>query len=161
MRKIPIFVTLFIVSVLSSYGQRTDSSIIMVKAFGGNKFYQNNKNLSMSELVKVMSSDEQALKQIKSAQSSKTLADIIGFAGGFMVGWPVGTAIGGGKPNWTVAAIGSGLVVASIPIYQKVSKLSKSSVDIFNRNQKEGPFNNKTGINVSFTGNTIRLTLSF
>lgn len=30
---------------------------------------------------------------------------ILSYAGGFMIGWPIGTAIGGGKPAWALAGI--------------------------------------------------------
>jgi len=48
----------------------------------------------MIQLVNTMKINEQAYMQIKSAQSTYTMAMILSYAGGFMVGWPLGTAIG-------------------------------------------------------------------
>ncbi len=69
----------------------------------------------MLQLVKTMEPNEQAYKEIKAAQSTYTLAIIVGGVGGFMVGWPLGTALSGGEPNWIFAGIGAGLIVISIP----------------------------------------------
>ena len=62
-----------------------------------------------------MKPNEQAYKLIKSAQSTYTWGKcIFSYAGGFMIGYPLGTALGGGEPNWAMANIGAGLKAASI-----------------------------------------------
>jgi hypothetical protein len=104
----------------------------MKKGFGGYQFYKVEKRLNMNQLVYAMKSNEQAFSQIKKAQSNYTLASIVGFIGGFMVGWPIGTAIGGGQPNWTMAGIGAGLFIVSIPINQKSNNQAKHAVGIYN-----------------------------
>ncbi|MFN4246647.1 MAG: hypothetical protein ACK4EY_02930 [Flavipsychrobacter sp.] len=43
-------------------------------------------------------------------------AQILGGIGGGLIGWPVGTYIGGGDPEWTLAAIGGGLVAIAVPL---------------------------------------------
>src|SRR5687767_14455603 len=111
MRKLFFISVLMMICISSGFSQTGDISIKMKKVFGGYQFLQNERKLTMSQLVKIMQPNEQAYKQIKSAQSNKTFADIIGGIGGFLIGWPLGTAIGGGDPNWTMAGIGAGLVV--------------------------------------------------
>ena len=44
-----------------------------------------------------------------------TLAQYSVLRGGFLIGWPLGTALAGGDPNWTLAAIGAGCVAIAIP----------------------------------------------
>ncbi len=55
-----------------------------------------------------------------------------GFAGGFLVGWPLGTAVFGGKPNWALAGIGAGLIGVSIPFSSAFNRHAKRAVRIFN-----------------------------
>lgn len=161
MKRIAIIMTLLTVSFTFTFGQTVTDSISMKKVFGGYLFYQGEKRLNMNQLVKAVKPNEQAYKQIKSAQSTNTFASIIGFAGGFMVGWPIGTSIGGGEPNWTMAGIGAGLMVVSIPISQKFNKQAKQAVDIYNGGLLTSSFWNKSELRFSMTGNGVGLTLRF
>jgi hypothetical protein len=122
MKRIAIIMTLLTFACSITYGQVSTDSISIKKVFGGYQFYQGDKRLNMNQLVKAMEPNEQAYKEIKSAQSTYTLSTIVGFAGGFMVGWPLGAAVSGGEPNWTMAGIGAGLIVVSIPITQSFKK---------------------------------------
>lgn len=56
----------------------------------------------MNELVSTMKSNQNSYKLIKSANSNNLLAQVIGGIGGGLIGYPIGTAIGGGKTNWTL-----------------------------------------------------------
>ena len=106
--------------------------IEMEKIFGGYKYTQNGNHMTMRDLVKTMESNKQAFDLIKKAQSNNTLASIIGFAGGGLIGWPIGTAIGGGDANWTLAGIGAGLVAIGIPISLSANKKAKQAVELYN-----------------------------
>lgn len=41
---------------------------------------------------------------------------VLGFAGGALIGWPLGTALGGGDPEWYLAGIGAVLVGGAIAL---------------------------------------------
>jgi hypothetical protein len=161
MRNLTVLGILLFVCISSTFGQNPADSIVMKKAFGGYQFYQYDKRLNMSQLVEAMQTNEQAYKEIKAAQSTYTFAAIIGGAGGFMVGWPLGTAVAGGEPNWTLAGIGAGLIVISIPISQKFNKQAKTAVNTFNDGLKTSSFLEKTELRLAFTGNGIGLTIRF
>ena len=161
MKRIAIIISLLVVTFSFTFGQTSTDSIAMKKVFGGYQFYQGEKILRMNQLVKAMEPNEQAYKQIKSAQSTYTLASIVGFAGGFMVGWPIGTAISGGEPNWTMAGIGAGLIVVSIPISNSFNKKAKLAVDTYNGGLQTSSFWDKNELKLSMTGNGIGLTLNF
>ena len=125
-----LLVMLLAIGLNFSYGQTASDSISIKKIFGGYKFYQGDKKLSMAVLVNTMQANEQAFKEIKSAQSAYALATILGGAGGALVGWPVGAAIAGGKANWVLAGMGAGLIIASIPITQSFNRHSRQAVSI-------------------------------
>jgi len=161
MKRIAIIISLLTFTFSFAFGQTSPDSVFMKKAFGGYQFYQADKRLNMNQLVKAVKSNEQAYSQIKSAQSTYTFASVIGFAGGFMVGWPIGAAIGGGEPNWAMAGIGAGLIVASVPLSKKFNKQAKQAVDTFNGGLSASSFWDKRELKLSMTGNGIGLTLRF
>lgn len=121
MQKIGFLTFLFSVYAITSYskmGHHTSFSdtIEIRKKAGGYQFYQADGQLNMKQLQKIMKTNEQAYKKLRSGRSSNTMATILGYTGGFLIGWPLGTAIGGGDPNWTMAGIGAGLAAVSIPL---------------------------------------------
>ncbi|MEM9894878.1 MAG: hypothetical protein AAF789_00795 [Bacteroidota bacterium] len=152
------FLTLFAINVFAQAGV---DSIAMKKVFGGYVFYQGDQLLKVKQLVTAMKPNEQAYQQIKSAQSTYTMAMILNYAGGFMIGWPLGTAAAGGEANWTLAGIGAGLVVVAIPIGRSFNKKAKQAVDTFNEGLKTSSFWEKSELNFTMTGHGIGLTLNF
>lgn len=160
MRKIAIILVLLTAKMSIAYGQTASDSISMKKVFGGYQFYQGEQRLNMNQLVNTMKPNEQAYELIKSAQSTNTMAMILSYAGGFMVGWPVGTAIGGGEPNWSLAGIGAGLIVLSIPISQSSNKTARQAVETFNSGLETSSFWDKNKLKLSLTANGIGLTLN-
>ena len=135
--------------------------IEMKKEFGTYQFYQGEKKYKIYQLVELMKPNEQAYIQIKSAQSSYTLTSIIGFVGGCMVGWPLGTFLGGGTPNWEIAGIGTGLFIVSIPITKSYNRKLKLAIDTYNADLQSTSFWDKNKLNLTITGNGIGLAMDF
>ena len=161
MRTSLILTALLFLGFNFSFGQIVTDSISAKKVFGGYNFYQGTKRLSVNELKNAMKLNDQAYGEMKSAQSANIFATIIGGVGGFMVGWPLGTAIGGGDPNWVMAGIGAGLIVVSIPISQKFSKHAKRAVDIYNDGLKTNTFWERNELKLSMSEDGVGLVLRF
>jgi len=161
MRKVCFISALMLVFISNSFSQTSDDTIKIKKVFGGYQFIQNGQKLRMGQLVTIMQPNEQAYKQIKSAQSNKTFADILGVIGGFLIGWPIGTAIGGGDPNWAMAGIGAGLIVVSFPLMSKANKWSIAAIESYNQSLKTGSIQKKPELHLAFKGNSIGLSWSF
>lgn len=155
MNNIIVTVALFFSST-SLFAQTTDNQITLKSGFSGIRFYQNERKMNFSQAAEVMKSNEKAYSQIKSAASNNTLASIIGAIGGGLVGYPVGTSLGGGNPNWTLAAIGGGLIVASIPLSIKAKKQSQEAVATFNDGLKKTTYR-KTDLHLRMNGNGLGL----
>ncbi len=136
--------------------------IKMEKVFGGYKYSQNGNQMTMKDLVKTMKPNKQAFDLIKKAQSNNTIASIIGFAGGGLIGWPIGTAIGGGDANWTLAGIGAGLVAIGIPISSNANKKAKQAIELYNSSLDSTSFYKfKPEFKVIANGNGIGLSMNF
>ena len=161
MKKIAIAFTFLVVCLTYSYGQTSSDTISVKKVTGGYRYYQGVKQLEKNELAGVLKSNGQAANQLQSAQSTYAAAMIFSYTGGFLVGWPVGTALGGGKPEWILAGVGAGLIAIAIPMSRSYNKKVKLAVDTYNNGLKTSSFRNNTELRLSMTGNGIGLTLKF
>jgi hypothetical protein len=116
--------------------------ISMYRTFGGVRFEYNKEDtvvVSARQVAEILSIDPQVSAEFKLARTNSTVASIFGFAGGFLLAFPVGTAIAGGDPEWGLAAGGAACILASIPFSRAFYKRAASAID--NYNSKQG----KTG----------------
>src|SRR5687768_322902 len=137
MQRILLLIAVLIITVTTSTAQNANTktssdSILIIKKFGGYQFYKNDRQLNMNQLQAVLEVNNEAYKDIKSARSATTFSSILGYAGGFLIGWPIGTAMGGGKPKWAMAAVGAGLTAISIPLSISAKKKARSAVSKYN-----------------------------
>ena len=137
------------------------SFMFAIAGIGFSKMLPKNKRLKMNQLVKTLEPNEIAYMEIKAAQTTYVLSMILGFTGGFLIGWPVGAALGGGEPNWAMAAVGAGLIVVTIPISNKFNKQAKSAVDNYNSGLVTSSFWDKNELNFTVSDNGVGLTLRF
>lgn len=154
-----IFIWIFIISVFGSYGQSKSDTIEIKKALG-TVFQQQGKNLTPRQLLEITQSNAEAYKAMKTAKSNYDISSVFGFAGGFLVGWPIGTAIGGGKPNWTLAGIGAGLIAVSIPFSIAYTKNAKIAVNLHNIGLRSTGLSN-AGLKLGLTSNGVGVTVKF
>jgi hypothetical protein len=159
MKKSVIVFILIAFSISFSFAQSADSFTIK-KSFGSYQIYKGDQVIRMNKVVKAFEPNEQAYLQIKSAQSTNTLSKIIGYPGAFMVGWSLGTALGGGEPNWMIGGIGAGLLAISIPINIGSGKKAQQAIDTFNSGLQTSSFWDKNKLQLTITGNGIGLTLN-
>ena len=126
-----IFISFFLFSSLISFGQINQDSIFVKKALGS-VFVQNNKNLTPKQLLEITAINPEAYQFMKKAKKNFDAGAVFGFIGGALIGWPCGTAMAGGDPEWALAAVGGALVGVSIPFSVAYSKNAKKAVDIYN-----------------------------
>jgi hypothetical protein len=161
MKKIFLLLVLFTVSVFTGNAQDSSMKITSKKVFGGYVYKQNDKFLSGKQLVELMKNNTEALQLINSANTSKTWAMILGGAGGALVGFPIGTAIGGGDAKWELAGAGAALLLITIPISNSYNKKSKKAVDIYNSGFSSTAYKFNPSFDLNLKGNNIGLTMTF
>jgi hypothetical protein len=120
-----LLIPVFVFFVLSSSAQ---GDIEMRKT----RFVYEGKVIKPRQVLELMKSDEQAYPVFQKAMANYNAAQVLGFVGGFLVGWPLGTAIGGGDPNWGLAAGGGALILVSIPLSVSFKKHAETAVSIYN-----------------------------
>mgnify|MGYP000103120094 FL=1 len=161
MKKTLLLLVLFTVSIFTSNAQDSSMKIESKKVFGGYVYKQNDKYLSSQQMLELMKNNAEALKLIKSANTSKTWGMILGGAGGALIGFPIGTAIGGGDAKWELAGAGAALLLIAIPISKSYNKKSKKAVDMYNSGFSSTANQFKPSFNLNIKGNNIGLTMTF
>ena len=140
-------------------GQYQSDSIVIKKAFS-TRFEKNGRNLTPGQLLDITKSNQDALIEMKKAKNNHDVGYVFGFAGGFLIGWPIGTSIGGGDPNWTLAAVGAGLAFISIPFTVSYIKHVKNAVHIYNKGLKYSYFV-KPDLKIGLTYNCVCIQIKF
>ena len=114
------------------FAQNSSDTITITKSFG-TLYLQKGQRLTPGQLLSITKSNQAAYEEMKTAKTNYDIGTVLSFSGGFMVGWPIGTALGGGDPNWALAGIGAALIVASIPLSTAYKKHATKAVRIYNR----------------------------
>jgi len=125
-------------------------TIEIIKAGGGYKYKFNDQVLTLNSFEEVVQDNLTATEYFKKAKGTSGFTSVLGYAGGFLIGYPVGTALGGGKPNWTLAAVGCGLVAIAIPIASSADKNILKAARAYNEGKpisKVEPYQIKLGVN--------------
>jgi hypothetical protein len=132
MKKIILLSFTLLLFYSSAFSQVSSDSITINKVRRGYQFLQHGVPLNSALLGITLKENTEAYKVYKKSRVSYSFAMIFSGTGGFLIGWPLGTAIGGGDPNWALAGIGAGLVIIGLPLAFNADKLLISSVKIYN-----------------------------
>ena len=140
-----IITTFFALLLATSAHAQEGGNIRMEKS----KFYEGYRVLKPGEVQDRMKIVPEAFQEFKKAKSNYDAAQVLGFVGGFLIGWPLGTALGGGDPQWGLAGGGAALLLATIPLHRGYKKHAKSALTIYN---SPPVARHKTSVRLSFHG---------
>ncbi len=155
-----ILLTALVILHLNSIAQTSSDTIEVKQRFGTSTFYKNGTILKPSQLLSLVQVNEEAFREMKLAKTNNDLGLVFGVLGGFMVGYPLGTALGGGKPQWELLGIGAGLIVISIPFSSAYNKHSKKAINLYNKGLKQIGFNHidlKFGFSLTGIGIVLKI----
>ncbi|HYG19342.1 MAG TPA: hypothetical protein VD816_10440 [Ohtaekwangia sp.] len=129
----------FILAALTTSAQEETGDLQMKKSFWGTKFISGGQLLKPKQVLQLMESSPEAHAEFKKAKTNYDVANVFGAIGGFMIGFPLGTAVGGGDPEWGLAAGGAAVVLVAIPFSIAFTKRAKHAVDLYNGNPASSP----------------------
>lgn len=127
-----IFLFAFLLITVNISAQLTTDSIQIKKRLGP-VFQKDGRNLTPKNLLDITKPNPDAYAEMKLANSNYVASMFFQLPGGFLIGYPIGTALGGGDPNWTMAAIGASLVIISIPLISGYNRHATNAVNIYNK----------------------------
>jgi len=156
-----IFLILGILFSIPTFSQSKADSIRYWKAFGGYKFAYNKQVLKTNQLMDLMQTNAEAYSYMQKAKTNSNVSTVLGIAGGFLIGWPIGTTIGGGEPNWVLAGVGAGLIVLSIPLIKGYNKNAIKAAQSFNSSLKGVSTTTEYSFNLGINSSGLGLTLGF
>jgi len=110
----------------------SEGDIHMEKTFWGVKFYEDARLLKPKQVLKIMESNPEAYAEFKKAKSNYDASQVFGFIGGFMICWPLGTALAGGEPEWGIAAGGLAVLCIAIPLDNAFKKHARNAITTYN-----------------------------
>lgn len=102
----------------------------------------------MTQLTDAVRSNPMAVSELNKAKTANVFGSMLAYAGGYMIGYPIGTALGGGQMSWGMFGIGAGLAILTIPISKAINKHLNAAVSAYNANPN--------GLSMS-TGNELKL----
>jgi len=139
---------------------QTLADTIQIKRGYGVSFYQKNRKLSPKALLGITYSNLEAYKEMQIAKRNSDASGVISFIGGFLIGWPIGTALSGGEPEWKLAGIGAALIAITIPMTTAYRKHTIKAVHIYNDGLKEIGYN-QTELKLNLVSNGIGIKMTF
>ena len=123
------------------------------------RFYNGGTQVRVTEFVETMQSNTEAYQLALKGKSGYSSSNVLGFIGGFMIGLPLGTAVGGGDPKWVLAGAGAAIIAVAIPIQVGAVKKLRSAAEIYNGDGSSNSTSAKIDLNLSST--SIGLVYSF
>jgi len=154
-------IILTIVVAIFTFLNVNAQKIELKKSFGENFFYQNGEKLSSKQLTAILKSNSESLDLMKSAKSNYTWATILGVSGGALVGFPIGTAVGGGDAKWELAGVGAALILVAIPILNNYNKKTKAAVTLYNADDPNVSASFQPEFNFNFRGTRLGISMNF
>ncbi|MBO4602312.1 MAG: hypothetical protein J5651_04045 [Salinivirgaceae bacterium] len=116
----------------------------------------------MKDLSGLVAINPEAVKYADKARTNNTFALIFSCAGGFMIGWPLGTYLGGGDPEWTLLAVGAGSLTVGMIFNSCTKKNARKAVEIYNGGAGIPTSKHiQSELGIGLTGNGIGLSLRF
>lgn len=153
-----LLLILFVIGVSSLSAQTVNDTISMVKRDNGRVAYMKGGiPLLPIQLEDVMYDYPESMSYLQKAKANQVFGIIFAGVGGYLIGYPIGTAIGGGEPNWSMAAIGVGVAAIAF-VFDGASKANvKNAVESYNRSVKE----KNAQLSFGFTTSGIGLRIHF
>ncbi len=123
---------LFILLILGCVELAFSQEINIYKTFGGYRFERDSISISPKMVLTIMKANPPAYEEFKRAKLNLDVTSALSFTGGILIVIPLATAIGGGDPEWALAAGGVGLFLASIPFNTAFKNHAVHALDFFN-----------------------------
>ena len=153
---------IFFLGVFSNAQAQNETKLRLQSNFFSNKFFKGDTLISVNQVLYEMAPNESVYKLMKSAKKDFVFAQILGATGGILIGWPIGTAVAGGEPNWILAGVGAGILAISIPISINFKNKARSAIAKHNNlitGSNKSSYNTKPYL--GFNGSALQFGIRF
>ncbi len=116
----------------TSFAQ-TQSPIEVGRTFWLMKFKHEGKVVPFKKVNRIIiDGKHQTLEPLEKASSMLFLSQFVGFIGGGFIGYGLADHLTKGEANWTLVAIGGGVLLGSIPITRSYKDNAQKAVEMYN-----------------------------
>ncbi len=162
MYKKPIILLFNLIISISIFSQNSNDSIQIIKLNRNYSYEQNSHVLNYQEIKEILKADKEATRYLKSAKLSNDISTALRWAGGFLIGYPIGGLIAGKKVNTSMLTVGIGFLVIDIPVSIAVKKNLFKSISVYNDHKNAtGLIDNDYDLQMGITQNGIGFTFKF
>ena len=123
-----VFAMVAAVMSAASYADADKGKITIEKGM----YYYDGKMLKRPEMLDLLKSVPEAESEVSAGNNLFAPAMVLAAGGGALVGWQLGTSIGGGEANWGVAIAGVALAGTGIYLGKLADNHYRKAVDLFN-----------------------------
>lgn len=145
------------VTLIVCYGEA--QTLSLSKSFGNVRFQRDSIIISPKQVADILTENPLASSEFKNARINASIASILGFSGGLLIGIPAGTALAGGNPEWGMALGGVALIVAAIPFNQIFAKKAQHALNLYNSQAQSSSLINRTEFFIVGNGLGIKIKL--
>ena len=151
-------IAILLVAVNTSFCQQIDMKI----GFWGYKFENNGEKLDLQELYELTESQPEAHQLLKKGLKQRTYVNILSIVSGGLLAIPINQALYNKEENWTLAYIGAGIIVASIPLSLSAFNKINKGIDDYNISLKSAHSSNiKPKFFIITNNNGVGLSMNF
>ena len=137
-------------------------TIEIIKKPMGYQYKYKGEMLSLSQLGTFLEKNNLSTELYKSAKGTSGFLNVLGFAGGFCIGYGLGPLLYGRQPNLALAGIGAGIIVVSLPILSSAENKLKRAVDIYNSGNSQSMYAPlKYEMNLALVPNGVGVVIKF
>lgn len=157
--------TLLLIPVFS-FAQIEETGKVSLGMNTKNFFIKDGEGFKLNQYKDIFTNQE-AIDRIRRARTNKTFAEIITYTGSFGIGFGIGMALSVNSENqfskkdketgWTIAGIGAGLTLTSIPLWMGYSKNIQKAIELENGTSESPTAQLKLNVN----GNGFGLAYQF
>lgn len=110
----------------------------METTFWGIRYLQGSQELSFKELGSVLAADPQAFGEYQKARTNYVTGTVVSLTGAALIGYSVGSALTASAPHWSVAVVGAGVLLASVPMNNAFHRRIRRAIGMHNNKTASG-----------------------
>ena len=123
---IVIGIAFFFIIAIPSNGFTQDKGkdkLIIKNSLFKTNYYYNGKEISKSRFLTRLCKFDESISEWEKGRNKSNIANVLGFVGGALIGYPVGRAIAGAEePGWPLAAGGATIVIVGCLLEQSAKR---------------------------------------
>jgi hypothetical protein len=123
---------------LQAFPQAPDSTIQIETTFWGIQYLKTGKQLSFKEVGSVLASEPEAFAEYRKARKNYMVGTVVSLGGAALIAYSVGSALTSAAPHWSVAVVGAGMLLVSVPMNNAFHRRIHRAIGIYNSKTASG-----------------------